>query len=199
MTRRSPRRRARTERGAILVEFALISTILVTLVVGVLEIGSAWSDYQSLNQASRSGARVVSQVGVAGEADSQGLLAIEAALGPLAGDVTRIVVYEADTDGNMPVACETATAGYSGTANCNVYDATSLANLTTPGWWGSGTSCGSADGNWCAPTDRSDNLNAATYVGVVVEVERDYLTGLFGGGTQAMSEATVMRVEPEIE
>ncbi|MEL7158904.1 MAG: TadE/TadG family type IV pilus assembly protein [Actinomycetota bacterium] len=187
------------ERGAVLVEFALVATLLVTLVVGVLEVGSAWSDYQSLNQASRSGARVASQVGLQGEADQQALLAVESALGPLGNSVSRIVIYEAGADGAMPAACQTATAGYNGTANCNVYDATSLANLTTPGWWGTGTSCGTADGNWCAPTERSDDLSDATFVGVVVEVERNYLTGLFGGGTQSMSEITVMRVEPEIE
>lgn len=187
------------DRGAVLVEFALVSTFLVTLVIGVLEIGSAWSDYQSLNQASRSGARVASQVGVAGEADSEALLAIESALGPLEDKVTRIVVYEADINGAMPTACETATVGYTGAANCNVYDASSLANLAIPTWWGSGGSCGTADGNWCAATERNGDLTTSTFVGVQIEVERTYLTGLFGGGTHQLSEATVMRIEPEIE
>ncbi len=191
--------RRRGQRGAVLVEFALVSSLLVTLVVGVLEIGMAWRDYQSLNQASRSGARVVSQLGLAGEADQQGLLAVEAALGPLAADVTRVVVYEADINGDMPAACVTATAGYVGGANCNVYDRTSLDNIATSGWWGSGTSCGSADGNWCPPSERSDDLLSSTYVGVLVEIDRGSFTGLFGSSTRRISEATVMRVEPEIE
>ncbi|MEM9134973.1 MAG: TadE family protein [Actinomycetota bacterium] len=180
-------------------EFALVGAFLATLVVGVLEIGMAWRDYQSLNQASRSGARVVSQLGLAGEADQQGLLAIEAALGSLGPGVSRIVIYEADVNGDMPAACATAAAGYTGPANCNVYDGMSLSNIATSGWWGSGTSCGSADGNWCAPSERSDDLLSSTYVGVLIELDRSSITGLFGSGTQRISEATVMRVEPEIE
>lgn len=193
------RRRPQSERGAVLVEFALVGTLLVTLVLGVLEIGMAWRDYQSLNQASRSGARVVSQLGAAGEADQQSLLAIEAALGPLAPAISRVVIYEADANGDMPVDCVTATAGYAGPANCNVYDRTSLDNIATSGWWGSGTSCGSADGHWCPPTERSDDLLTSTFVGVLVELDRSSITGMFGSSTQRISEATVMRVEPAIE
>jgi hypothetical protein len=29
-----------------------------------------------------------------------------------------------------------------------------------------------------------------------VEIERNYLTGFFGGGTHTMSDTTVMRIEP---
>ncbi len=189
----------RRERGAVLVEFALMSLVLVTLAMGVLEIGAAWNDHQSVTQASRSGARVGSQLGVEGNADVESLLAIDAALGDLGDDVTRIVMFEADGNGNMPTACETATAGYSGAANCNVYDTTHLSNLTTTGWWGSGTSCGTADANWCPATERADDLSTATYLGIHIEIQRSYLTGIFGGGTQRLSETTVMRVEPPIE
>lgn len=182
-----------------MVEFAFMSTILVSLVVGVLEIGSAWSDYQSLNQASRAGARVASQLGTTGEADSEALLAIEAAIGPLGDNLSRVVVYEADVNGDMPASCLTAPAGYTGSANCNVYDANSISNLATAGWWGSGTSCGTADANWCSASERNDDLTSSSFVGVMVEVDRPLLTGLFGTGTQRMTEATVMRIEPEIE
>ena len=188
----------RGESGAVIVEFSFIATLLVILVLGVFEIGSIWTDHQSLTQASRAGARVGSQVGTDGAADSEALKAIEAALGSLGSDVSRVVVYEADSNGDMPTACETAVAGYSGSSNCNVYDATSIANLSTPGWWGSGTSCGSADGNWCSATDRDDTQANATYLGVQVEITRPYLTGFFGGGTHTMTETTVMRIEPEL-
>ncbi len=188
----------RSERGSVLVEFSLIATMLATMVLGVFEIGAAWSDHQTLTQGSRSGARVGSQLGVTGEADGEILSAIEAALGGLGSDLSRVVIYEADSNGAMPAACEVATAGYSGGANCNVYDATSIANLGTPGLWGSGSSCGTADANWCSATERVDEQASATYLGVRVEIERHYLTGLFGGGTHTVTETTVMRIEPEI-
>ncbi len=190
-------RRSR-ERGAALVEFSFMATILVSLVLGVFEIGSAWSDHQSLTSASRAGARVASQIGVDGSADSETLYSIEAAMGGLGSTISRIVVYEADINGEMPAGCATATVGYSGGLNCNVYDANSISNLSTPGWWGTGGSSGSADGNWCAPSERDDAQMTATYVGVLIEIDRPYLTGFFGGGTQSMSEATVMRIEPDL-
>jgi hypothetical protein len=156
----------------------------------------AWSDHQSITQASRSGARVGSQLGTSSAADNQILRAVEAGLGSQASDISRIVVYEADANGAMPTACKTAAVGYSGSAKCNVYDGTSLAQLGTPAKWGSGSNCGPLDGNWCSVTKRTNAQATATYLGVYVEVERQFLTGLFGGSTHKMSEATVMRIEP---
>ncbi|MDH3683369.1 MAG: pilus assembly protein [Acidimicrobiia bacterium] len=193
---RTNRSRRSGERGAALVEFALVATILSTFVLGIFEIGMAWSDHQSLTQASRSGARVGSQLGTLPEADNEALRAIEAGVGAVDGTISRIVIFEADANGNMPAPCVTATAGYSGAANCNVYDAASLATLGNPVLWGSGSSCGPNDGNWCSVTDRDDTQQTATYVGVHVEFQRDYLTGFFGGGTHTMAETTVMRIEP---
>ena len=184
------------ERGAALVELSLVASVLVVFILGIFEIGMVWSDHQSLTQASRSGARVGSQLGLKGEADRAALQAIEAAIGTLDGTLTRVVIFEADTSGEMPPARETATVGYSGPANCNVYDATSIASLGNPALWGSGTSCGTADDNWCSATDRDGDLYTASFVGVQVEFEREYLTGFFGGGTQLITEQTVMRIEP---
>jgi Flp pilus assembly protein TadG len=174
-----------------------VATLLAILLLGVLEMGGMWTSRQAVVHAARTGARVGSQLGTAGETDSEILFAIQAALGDQAATVTRIVVYEADANGDMPAPCETAAAGYSGGSNCNVYDATHLANLTTVGWWGSGTSCGTADGNWCAPTERDTAQGTATYLGVLVEVEYDYLTTFFGGGTTTVIDSTVMRLEPQ--
>jgi Flp pilus assembly protein TadG len=180
----------------VLVELALISTILVTLVLGVFEIGMAWSDHQEVTAASRSGARVGSQLGTSAQADNQILLSVQAGLGSLAPQVAKIVIFEADANGNMPAACETAGAGYAGAAHCNVYGTTSLAALSTPNQWGSGAACGPLDGNWCSVTKRSNIQATATYLGVYVEINHKYLTGLFGGGTKKMTESTVMRLEP---
>lgn len=186
----------RRERGAVLVELALVSTILVTMVLGVFEIGMAWSDHQEVTAASRSGARVGSQLGKAAQADNQILKAVQAGLGSQASQVAKIVVYEADANGDMPAACKTAAVGYAGGAHCNVYGATSLADLNTAVKWGSGSACGQLDGNWCSATQRSNVQDTATYLGVYVEVNHHYLTGLFGGGSLKLTETTVMRVEP---
>lgn len=196
MSRRHDRPAGPRERGAVLVEMALLVTLLITLVLGVFEIGMAWSDHQDITQASRSGARVGSQLGKSVQTDNQLLRAVQASLQDQASTVTRIVVYEADANGDMPAACKTASAPYSGSAHCNVYNAATFSQLGTASKWGSGAACGTLDNNWCSATARNNTQDGATYLGVYVEVERQFLTGLFGGGTHRMSESTVMRIEP---
>ena len=53
-------RRARDERGAVLVEFALIAPILILLVAGTIQFGIMYSQYQVLQGAAREGARCAS-------------------------------------------------------------------------------------------------------------------------------------------
>jgi len=49
--------RARTERGAAVVEFALVSTLLITLVVGIMSYGYMLSFRQGISQGAAEGAR----------------------------------------------------------------------------------------------------------------------------------------------
>lgn len=49
--------RARNERGAAVVEFALVSTLLITLVVGIMSYGYMLSFRQSISQGAAEGAR----------------------------------------------------------------------------------------------------------------------------------------------
>lgn len=190
------RRNLGHERGAVLVEFSFVAVFLVLLVMGLVEFGSAWKDHQVVTSSSRSGARVVSQLGTAGVADQEALKAVSANYGNRDLKLSRVVVYEADQSGEMPVACRTAAPGYSGGAPCNVYGPDQLEALDSPGLWGSDNACGSADTNWCPALARNDTQNLATFVGVLVEAERNWITGLLGGGVHTLSEQTVMRIEP---
>ena len=167
-----------------MVEFAIMASVLLTLAFGAFEMGMAWSDSQLVTQAARSGARSVTQLGINPAADSFTVESIEAALGDLSDDVTRIVVYDAvAADGSMPAACEAALPpGVAG--QCSVYDGT---DFGTYGSW--------VDGSW-APTDRDNTLNGGDFVGVTVEVDRPYITGFLGNNTFSISDTTVMRIEP---
>ncbi len=177
-------RRGRGERGAAMVEFAIIAMVLLTLAIGAFEMGMAWSDSQLVTQAARTGARSASQLGTNAAADSFSVESIEAALGSLGGNVTRIVVFEANAaDGSMPSACETATPpGIAG--SCSIYDGTDF-----------GTYASWVDGSW-TPSARQNSFDNADFVGVTIEVERPYMTGLFGSTVFNMSDTAVMRIEP---
>lgn len=170
-----------------MVELALAAVILITLAIGTMEMGLAWNDSQLVTQATRSGARGATQLGQDPAADSFTVASIEATLGSLGTQVTRIVIYEAnDPTGAMPAACETA--GPPGVAgNCSVYDAS---DFGTYGSW--------VDGLW-TPAERSNSFDGADYIGVRVELERPYVTGLFGTSPLSISDTTVMRIEPNAD
>ncbi len=178
------RRRPGDDRGAALVELAIMATVLLTLVFGVFETGMAWSDSQLVTQAARTGARSVSQLGIDAQADSFAVQSIEAALGDLGDDVTRIVIYDAAAaDGAMPAACAAAPSpGIAG--QCSVYDQT---DFGTYGSW--------VDGAW-APADRDNDRDTGHYLGVTVEVDRPFITGFLGGTSFAIADTAVMRIEP---
>lgn len=54
------RRVLRGNRGAALVEFAIVSVLLIMLVFGIIEFALLMKDYLTVNQAAREGARVAS-------------------------------------------------------------------------------------------------------------------------------------------
>jgi len=51
------RRRIRARRGQALVEFALLSPILMLIVLGIVEFGRAWNAYQTITDAAREATR----------------------------------------------------------------------------------------------------------------------------------------------
>lgn len=167
-----------------MVEFAIIAMVILTLAFGAFEMGMAWSDSQLVTQAARTGARSASQLGTNAAADSFSVESIEAALGDIGTDVTRIVVYEANSaDGSMPAGCEAASPpGVVG--SCSVYDSSDF-----------GTYASWVNGSW-SPSSRLNSFDSADYVGVTIEVERPYRTGFFGSSVFTISDTAVMRIEP---
>ncbi|MGI9598795.1 MAG: TadE/TadG family type IV pilus assembly protein [Acidimicrobiales bacterium] len=184
--RRARRRSGRgDERGAAMVEFAIIATVFLMLAFGTFEMGTAWSDSQLVTQAARTGARTATQLGQNAAADSFSVESIEAALGDLDDDVTRIVIFDAGAaDGAMPPARVAASPpGIVG--SCSIYDKN---DFGTYGAW--------VDGAWL-PSARDDSFSGADYVGVSIDVARPYVTGFFSGSTFNITDTTVMRIEPE--
>ncbi len=131
MRRGRARRTDRSERGAVLVELAMVVPVLVIIVLGMLEIGLAWSKSMTVTQSTRQGARVGSHLSVDPLSDQQALLALTSVLDP--ADVARInyvVVYDARGSGEVPAACKTGSQDNGSTIRCNRYSPTALAELT---------------------------------------------------------------------
>ena len=169
------------ERGAALVEFSLVASLLMTMAIGTYELGMAWNDAQLVTQAARSGARVAAQLGSDNQSDQRILEAIEAGLGDLEPGLVKIVIFDAAaTDGQMPSSCETAShPGRSG--KCSVYARTHFSTFVQGSW---------------LPSTRNDEIKNADYVGIHVEVDRPFLSGLLGQTSLTITDQAVMRIEP---
>ena len=186
------------ERGAVIVELAMVVPILITLVLGMFEIGMAWSASQTVVQASRSGARTVSQLGTYGSADQQAVLAVISTFGDDVPAIQRIVVFDASSGADLPGGCDVAGAP---TGPCNIYRAADFALSGNPLHFDSNgdlAGCGASgvSANWCPDGSRSASQTTATEVGVFVEFEAERVSGFFGSDPFTITRTTVMRVEP---
>lgn len=201
MTRRIRKGR---ERGAVIVELAMVVPILMTLVLGMFEIGMAWGHSQTVVQASRSGARTVSQLGTFGGADQQALLAVISTFGDDVDDIQRVIIFDASNGSDLPSGCDVAgnMVPNPPTPMCNVYGADDFAQAHDPAFFdsnGTASGCGSTGASrlWCPDSsNRSDAQITATEVGVFVEFEAERASGLFGSSPFTISRTTVMRIEP---
>lgn len=182
--------RQRTERGAVMVEMALVGTILATLAIGVAEVGFAWRDASVAEQASRAGARTGSAMGLDDQADRALLGSMVSVLGPqITGSVDYVVVYQPQPDGSMPSGCESASSSV-----CNHYPPEALEELEVAAVWGCGA--GAYDSGWC-PGSRKGSAETPTELGVVVKLKHQWLSGMMPGDGTAITGRTVMRIQPE--
>jgi hypothetical protein len=189
-----PRPQSSRERGAALVEFALIAPLLILLVFGVIEYGMFFKDYLTVANTTRTGARVGSAAGSSADADYQILQAVKAAATALpggTGSIQQISIYKATSAGGGPTAtCQTTS---SAADKCNTYTSTAFAQPTTK----FGCGGGSLDSVWC-PTTRVDSQAVGPdYIGVWVKTTHGFVTKLFGS-SRTITDTVVMRIEPKI-
>ena len=96
----------RGERGAIIIELAIIAPLLGMLITGILEFGMGFRDSNVVVNANRAGARTAASQGKKGTADYYTLQAIKAGLASIKGaTVQRIVIYNATTNVDPDPAC----------------------------------------------------------------------------------------------
>ncbi len=97
----------RRERGAVAVEFALIMPVLVLILVGTIQFGRVWSQYQVYNGAAREGARCAA-VAAGGFSSCSVQGSINSAAQPYTPAANASV-----TVGGGPGTCTNATRGQS--------------------------------------------------------------------------------------
>jgi Flp pilus assembly protein TadG len=103
-------RRARSEDGQAVVEFALVIPLLCVLVLGIVQMGIAFNHYLTITDAARVGARkaVVSRLG--GSTVDDATQAVKDAAGSL--DTSKLEVTVTSTDWTEPGSEVVVTAKY---------------------------------------------------------------------------------------
>ena len=175
--------RRRDQRGAVAVEAALITPLLLVLVFAIIEFGFAYKDWQGVTSAVRAGARMASaEPRVATFAqDAANQVANEGAALNMA-NVTSLWVYKSGVNG-YPV-------GQSSFASC---PSTTCVQF---GWNSSTKAFAVASGSWASTSQNACQGDAAhDSVGVYMSVKNTSVTGMFLKNTQLTSR-TVMNLEP---
>lgn len=201
------KRQTHNQRGATLVEAAIVTLPFMLVVFAILEFGMAFRTDLTIENAAQRGGRAASVGGTSVSTDFQILEAIQAGLddGGLEG-IQRVIVYKATAPNDpVPAGCLAITnpIGPNGVnGSCNVYgpDAFTAPLETSPGVANDEWQClspGARDDFWCPDTrEASFSLGPRDYVGVYLETTHQYVTGLFGSEV-GLDAAVVSRLEPE--
>lgn len=181
---------SRSERGATLIETAIVIPMLIWLAIGMAEVAFLIIDHMAVANSAREGARVGAAAGPYDpvgpiDADTLILRSVEQAVCDLEnGKLISVSIYLAGPDGELPADINFINvydAPISGVLNCSTAGATSLTCNTCP---------------W-APASRDNVPPTLDDLGVLVEFQHTPVLGLFPfTGTLDLADRAVMRIEP---
>lgn len=181
--RRATRRlQGRSERGAALVEAAIIFLPLCLIVFGIIEYGFIFKDSLTISSATRAGARTASAVPFSSDTqfyeNTLKAVTVEASGLTFKGG-EQLFVYKADGNG-VPLSGNLDSC----TISCQGYT------------WNNGSKTWArTSGNGWALAARNACLGTADSVGIRLMIKHDALSGFFKN--MDLKEKTVMRFEPQ--
>ncbi len=174
----------RSDRGAALVEFAFIFSLMLMIAIGTFEWGMGFRDRLSVSQSVREGARVGAAMGDRSDADCA---TIEASAGSLAaiGDnaVKELWIYQSDVNGTV--------SGFRQIYRPAAGTDDPLTLTCSGGWY-------PIEQTW--PESTRDNAGPVRdWIGVKVVLDHEWKTGfLWWQGTVQWEEKVVMHLEPRV-
>jgi len=210
----NPNGPSRRERGAVLVEAAFALPILLLVIFGAVEAGSAWEARSSATSGVRTGLLRAASLGSAPETDLRVLQSVIGEIGTdRVDDVEWIIIFNGDTAAGphaTTIADCAATAGLAGgrgiVNKCNAYDNQDLddiiaGTITIDNFDdGTGTAtpyvCSTSatpatkiDSNWCS--GKRLGATGAVNVGVAVRLTHGWVTGALPGNGVSFQEFSV--------
>ncbi len=190
-------RRIHGDRGAAVLEFALVIPLLVLLAFGTAETGMAWTAHNRVEGAVSTASRVGSAAGRDPDADRSILVALRASLPAEAlANLDRVVVFKpSNADGGIPTGCikptgSTSQAGVAG--SCNSYTGATVRTVTDT------SNLGTADDSWRGELRNDSLADPPDYLGVYVRTRHDSKTGA-GFGNFTITRTSIYRLQPDID
>lgn len=180
----------RRDAGAALVETAIVTPLLLLILFGAIELGSAWQFATQLERAARAGARPATALSANAYADRDALAAVVGSIS--AADrrgITAVVVYDATDDPRVPDACLRGSVP----GRCNSYTPQQFTAVAGQGRWGCRP--GSLDASWC-PTGRSSSSADPIKIGIHIAGYHRWVTGVLSGDGLGVSATVVMQLDP---
>jgi hypothetical protein len=195
-----PRRAARGEEGAAIMEAAIAAPVFFLLLFGIIEFALFVNGNLTLANMTSDGARSAAVFGRDIEADFDIVQKVKRDhVGPR-DEVVRVVVFKASgPNGVVPAGCKggaPATVGTQanpGVGSCNVYTPSAHFGLTNPADF----DCdGASPSRFYCPTSRRVAVNdPPDYLGIYIQTRHSFLTGLFGSG-RTLERTSIVRLEP---
>jgi Flp pilus assembly protein TadG len=182
--RRQRQARARGERGAVLVETAILLPVIVLVTFGVIEFSSAYQSSAVATAAARAGARAASAEALLSTYATDAAAAASSALHTIPNnEPVQMWVYQANSNGYPG----SGTNFNSCTTNCIKY----LWNQSTKSF----DTSNPQGGGWPASSQHACNQSNWDSVGVYVQVNHKFLTAMFGTSI-TLADHAVFRLEP---
>ena len=178
------RRRVQSERGAALVETAILIPVILIITFGMIEFSSAYQSSSVASAAARSGARVASAEALLPNYAFDAALAAGTALRTVPADEPiEMWVYKADD-----------TTGYPSSGNFQSCTTKCIKYLWVPATRSFDTANPTGSG-WQSNTQNACNSSNWDSVGVYVKLKHKFITGLFGADI-TLADHAVFRLEP---
>jgi hypothetical protein len=179
---RSPRSRSALssssrESGATLVEASIAIGLLLTVIFGIAEFGLAFKDWLSVSHAAREGARTAAVFADSIYADIETLRMVDKDLRVASTEINWIRIFNPATGTGTTYAPAGTICGWN---PCP--DPDNPADYTVPTW---------------NPLDRDITAPMTDRVGIQVDYDHEWVTGLFGSSTNHQLTVT-FQIEPQV-
>lgn len=196
------RRSRRADRGAVLLEFAIVVPVLLLLAFGTAELGLAWVANSRIEGTTSTAARIGASGGSSLDADRNILVSIKSSL-PASelANLDRVVVFEpSNADGGVPSSCikPTGSTDQTGvTGRCNTYSGATVRGVSSSSMVGFGGGASDVDRFW-APVTRKDTLaGPPDHLGVWVRTTHRNQTNTYWGDF-VITKTSIYRIQPDL-